>query len=117
MSLAEELARWATSFEPSAEDLALADRSLADTAAVALASRAEPIHRALDGLGARGGLGEAGRWAVAAHVLDFDDLHMPTTTHVSAVCVPAALATGTGARGYLAGAGVMVRLGARLGWQ
>ncbi len=117
MSAAEGLASWAATYEPSQEDLALADRSLKDTVAVALASRYEPIHAALHAHGPRGTLGEAGRWAVAAHVLDFDDLHMPTTTHVSAVCVSAALATGTGARGYLVGAGVMVRLGALLGWQ
>jgi 2-methylcitrate dehydratase PrpD len=67
-------------------------------------------------------LTEAGRWAALAHVLDYDDLHMPSTTHISAVCVPAALdATGaTGgreARAYLAGAGVMARLGSALGWR
>src|SRR5262249_56483507 len=56
------------------------------------------------------------RWAVAAHVLDFDDLHMESTTHISALCVPTALATGGGARGYLAAAGVMARLGTALGW-
>ena len=61
-------------------------------------------------------LPDGARWAVAAHVLDFDDLHMPSTTHISAVCVPAALATGGGARAYLAGAGVMARLGTALGW-
>ncbi len=61
-------------------------------------------------------LGEAGRWATAGHVLDFDDLHMPSTTHISAVCVPTALATGGDARTYLAAAGVMARLGAALGW-
>ena len=51
-----------------------------------------------------------------AHVLDFDDLHVQSTTHVSAVCVPAVLATGGDARAYLAGAGVMARLGNALGW-
>ena len=51
-----------------------------------------------------------------AHVLDFDDLHMESTTHISAVCVPAALAVGGDARAYLAGAGVMARLGGALGW-
>jgi 2-methylcitrate dehydratase PrpD len=61
-------------------------------------------------------LPEAARWAVAGHVLDFDDLHMESTTHISAVCVPTALATGGGARGYLAAAGVMARLGTALGW-
>ena len=49
-------------------------------------------------------------------MLDFDDLHMESTTHISALCVPAALATGGGARGYLAAAGVMARLGTALGW-
>lgn len=70
-------------------------------------------------------LPEAGRWAAHAHVLDFDDLHMPSTTHISAVCVPVALASvspaATGAderaRAYLAGAGVMARLGTGLGWR
>jgi len=57
------------------------------------------------------------RWAVAGHVLDFDDLHMPSTTHVSVVCVPTALATDGGARAYLAAAGVMARLGTALGWR
>jgi 2-methylcitrate dehydratase PrpD len=59
---------------------------------------------------------------VAGHVLVFDDLHMPSTTHVSVVCVPTALATaelagGGGARAYLAAAGVMARLGTALGWR
>jgi 2-methylcitrate dehydratase PrpD len=54
---------------------------------------------------------------VAGHVLDFDDLHMPSTTHVSVVCVPTALATDGGARAYLAAAGVMARLGTALGWR
>jgi 2-methylcitrate dehydratase PrpD len=61
-------------------------------------------------------LSEAGRWAALAHVLDYDDLHMPSTTHISAVCVPAALASGGGERSYLGGAGVMARLGRALGW-
>lgn len=70
-------------------------------------------------------LTEAGRWTALAHVLDYDDLHMPSTTHISAVCVPAALACGGDpgrgpgdpARAYLAGAGVMARLGSALGWR
>jgi 2-methylcitrate dehydratase PrpD len=74
-------------------------------------------------------LTDAGRWAALAHVLDYDDLHMPSTTHISAVCVPAALAAraalgagaagdpGDPARAYLAGAGVMARLGTALGWR
>ncbi|HUZ21869.1 MAG TPA: MmgE/PrpD family protein, partial [Acidimicrobiales bacterium] len=49
-------------------------------------------------------------------VLDFDDLHMESTSHVSAVCGAASLACGGGARAYLAGAGVMARLGTALGW-
>ena len=114
---AERLARWATDLEPSQEDLALARRSLLDTVAVMVAARADPLADLFDRLGS-----EAGRWAARAHVLDYDDLHMPSTTHVSAVCVPAALAAaGDGgadlARAYLAGAGVMARLGTALGWR
>jgi 2-methylcitrate dehydratase PrpD len=105
------LARWAASLQLTGDDLALASRSLLDTVAVTLAARAHRVTR----LSAC--LPEGARWAVAGHVLDFDDLHMPSTTHVSAVCVPTALATGGGARGYLAAAGVMARLGAALGWQ
>jgi 2-methylcitrate dehydratase PrpD len=71
-------------------------------------------------------LSEAGRWAALAHVLDYDDLHLPSTTHISAVCVPVALSSSAGARdagnaeaarAYLAGAGVMARLGTALGWR
>jgi 2-methylcitrate dehydratase PrpD len=109
-SVATTLARWADKLQPTADDLALADRSLTDTVAVALAARDHPVTRLA------AGLCQGARWAVAAHVLDFDDLHMPSTTHISAVCVPAALAVGGGARAYLAGAGVMARLGTALGW-
>ncbi|HEY3953351.1 MAG TPA: MmgE/PrpD family protein [Streptosporangiaceae bacterium] len=109
-SLATRLAGWAHGLRPSPEDLELAHRSLLDTVAVALAARDHPV----TGLAAE--LGEGGRWAVAGHVLDFDDLHMESTTHISAVCVPTALATGGGARAYLAAAGVMARLGTALGW-
>ena len=109
-SAAQQLAQWAAGLKPAEEDLRLADRSLADTVAVALAARSHRVTR----LAAR--LPDGPRWAVAAHVLDFDDLHMPLTTHVSAVCVPAALATGGGPTAYLAGAGVMARLGTALGW-
>jgi len=42
---------------------------------------------------------------------------MPSTTHVSVVCVPTVLASGGGARAYLAAAGVMARLGTALGWR
>jgi 2-methylcitrate dehydratase PrpD len=109
-SLAVALARWAHGLRPTRDDLELAGRSLPDTVAVALAARDHPVTR----LAAE--LPEPARWAVAAHVLDFDDLHMESTTHISAVCVPTALATGGGAPAYLAAAGVMARLGVALGW-
>jgi 2-methylcitrate dehydratase PrpD len=105
------LARWAAEFTPAPEDLELADRSLLDTVAVALAARDHPVARVAEWLP------DAAAWAATAHVLDFDDLHMPSTTHVSAVCVPVALATGGGAGAYLAAAGVMARLGTALGWR
>jgi 2-methylcitrate dehydratase PrpD len=110
-STARMLAQWAHDLEPTATDLALADRSLLDTVAVTLAARDHPVTKIA------GSLSEAGRWAAAGHVLDFDDLHMPSTTHVSAVCVPTALAARGGAQAYLAAAGVMARLGTALGWQ
>jgi 2-methylcitrate dehydratase PrpD len=109
-STAAALAEWAYGLVPSDDDLALASRSLADTVAVTLAARAHPVTKVA------ATLGDAGRWATTGHVLDFDDLHMPSTTHVSVVCVPTALATGGGARAYLAAAGVMARVGAALGW-
>src|SRR5215472_1060936 len=109
-STASVLAQWAHDLDPSEQDLALADRSLLDTMAVTLAARDHTVARIA------ASLGEAGQWAAAGHVLDFDDLHMPSTTHVSAVCVPTALATGGGGRAYLAAAGVMARLGTALGW-
>ncbi len=109
--VAASLAAWAVGLEPSGDDLALARRSLVDTVAVAIAAREDPIGDLL------GELSEAEAWSVRAHVLDFDDLHMQSTSHVSAVCVPAVLATGGDARAYLAGAGVMARLGAALGWR
>lgn len=104
------LAEWAFALEPSGEDLALADRALLDTVAVGLAARDEPI------LDIAADLPEEARWAVACHIIDFDDLHMPSTTHVSTVCVPVALSLGGGARSYLAGAGVMARVGTALGF-
>ena len=110
-SVAVALARWAERLEPEPDDLALADRSLLDTVAVTLAARDHRVTRLA------ASLPDGARWAVAGHVLDFDDLHMPSTTHVSAVCVPTALATGGGPRAYLAAAGVMARLGTALGWR
>jgi 2-methylcitrate dehydratase PrpD len=109
--LADALARWATELDPSEDDLALARRSLLDTVAVAFAARAHPLRQVF------AELPETGRWAALAHVLDYDDLHLPSTTHISAVCVPVALFCGGGERAYLAGAGVMARLGAALGWR
>ena len=108
---ARTLAAWALSLDPSTEDLALANRALVDTVAVGLAAHNHPIQRV------SASLSEVGRWAVACHILDFDDLHMPTTTHISTVCVPVALAEGGGAAAYLAGAGVMARVGLWLGWR
>jgi len=110
-SVAVTLARWAAQLDPEPGDLELAGRSLLDTVAVTLAARDHRVTRLA------AGLPEGGRWAVAGHVLDFDDLHMPSTAHVSAVCVPTALALGAGARAYLAAAGVMARLGTALGWR
>jgi len=108
--LARRLAEWASSFAPTPEDLELATRSLRDTLAVTIAARS-------DGLCALvANSSEPLRWASIGHVLDFDDLHMPSTTHVSVVCVPAVLGCGGDARCYLAAAGVMARLGTALGW-
>ncbi|MEV4647386.1 MmgE/PrpD family protein [Saccharopolyspora sp. NPDC049357] len=109
-SAAETLARWAHELVPDAEDLALAQRSLVDTLAVTLAARDDDLVRI------SAGLPDAARWAAVGHVLDFDDLHMESTTHISVVCVPATLAAGGDARAYLAGAGVMARIGTALGW-
>ncbi|HEY1518943.1 MAG TPA: MmgE/PrpD family protein [Solirubrobacteraceae bacterium] len=81
--------------------------------AVAFGAREHPLREVF------AQLPEAGRWAAFAHVLDYDDLHLPSTAHISAVCVPVAVA-GQGedpARAYLAGAGVMARLGTALGWR
>ncbi|MGZ4280363.1 MAG: MmgE/PrpD family protein, partial [Solirubrobacteraceae bacterium] len=75
--VAGPLAAWAAGLEPSDDDLALARRSLVDTVAVAIAARAHPIADLL------GELPEGEAWAVLAHVLDFDDLHMESTSHVS----------------------------------
>jgi 2-methylcitrate dehydratase PrpD len=105
-----ELARWAAEFEPTPADEELAQRALVDTVAVTLAAADDPMVRLTDGLPA------PLRWAAVGHVLDFDDVHLPSTSHVSVVCVNATLASGGGAREYLTAAGVMARLGAALGW-
>ena len=109
-STAASLAQWAADAEPGAADLELAQTALIDTVAVAMAGADHPLMTTV------AGLSPAARWAAQAHVLDYDDLHLPSTTHISTVCVPAAAAVGGGARAYLAGAGVMARLGAALGW-
>jgi 2-methylcitrate dehydratase PrpD len=109
-SIAEELARWAHEYSPTAEDEALADRALRDTLAVTLAAREEPLREVV------ADLPDAARWAALGHVLDFDDLHMASTAHVSVVCVPAVLAANGNGRAYLGAAGVMARLGTALGW-
>ncbi|MFF4803915.1 MmgE/PrpD family protein [Streptomyces sp. NPDC001351] len=77
---------------------------------VALAARTHPLR------GLTTPLPDAARRAAMAHVLDFDAPHTDTTTHISVVTVPAVRAAGGDARAYLAGAGVMARLGAMLGW-
>lgn len=107
---AAALARWACELQPRQADLDLADIALIDTVAVALAATGHPL------LAVTAGLPEPARWAAQAHVVDYDDLHLPSTTHISTVCVPAAAAVGGDARAYLAGAGVMARIGSALGW-
>lgn len=107
---AQLLAQWAVDAVPAAADLELAQTALIDTLAVAMAGAGHPVTAKVAGLPA------GARWAAQAHVVDYDDLHLPSTTHISTVCVPAAAATGGDARAYLAGAGVMARLGAALGW-
>lgn len=110
MNSAYSLAEWASHLEPSAADLELAERALRDTVAVGLAANDSPV------IGIAERLGTAAMWAAACHVVDFDDLHIESTTHISTVCVPVALAAGGGATAYLAGAGVMARVGSALGW-
>lgn len=110
MNTATLLAQWAHDLRPADDDLALAHRSLQDTLAVTLAARDHPL------VAISRTLGEAAHWASTGHVLDFDDLHMESTTHISVVIVPTVLAAGGDARAYLAGAGVMARLGNALGW-
>lgn len=104
------LADWAAALEPDEDDLELARRALVDTTAVTLAAAGDPV------AAMTAGLPEPLRWAATGHVLDFDDVHLPSTSHISVVCVSAALACGGGPRAYLAGAGVMARLGTALGW-
>lgn len=106
-----DLAEWACEVRPTAADEELARRSLVDTVAVTLAAVDDPV------AGFTAGSDAALRWAAVGHVLDFDDVHLPSTSHISVVCTAATLAGGGGAREYLAAAGVMARLGAALGWE
>lgn len=107
---ATRLATWARQLLATAADLELADRALVDTSAVAIAALGDPVAGLVEDAPT------AARWATIAHVLDYDDLHIPSTSHISAVCVPATLAAGGSALAYLAGAGVMTRVGRILGW-
>ena len=109
-STALALAQWAADAVPGPADLELAQTALIDTVAVAMAGADHPLSALV------AGLPNGARWAAQAHVIDYDDLHLPSTTHISTVCVPAAAATGGDARAYLVGAGVMARLGTALGW-
>jgi 2-methylcitrate dehydratase PrpD len=109
-SIAHTLAAWAAALEPTPGDLDLAERSLLDTLAVTVAAVGDPVGPLTEELP------DAARWAALGHVLDFDDLHLESTAHVSVVCVPAVLAAGGAAGAYLAAAGVMARLGIALGW-
>ena len=85
---AERLARWAHEYEPTEADRELAHRALNDTIAVTVAARDSRMRTLTKDLP------HAARWAAVGHVLDFDDLHLPSTAHISVVCVPATLATG-----------------------
>ncbi|GAA5122525.1 MmgE/PrpD family protein [Haloechinothrix salitolerans] len=109
--LAVGLAQWASRLVPQPGDLDLAQRALADTLAVTIAAVDAPV------AAQTASLSEAIRWAAVGHALDFDDVHLSSTSHLSIVCVSATLATGGGARDYLGGAGVMARLGTALGWE
>jgi 2-methylcitrate dehydratase PrpD len=106
-----DLADWACDVRPGPDDLELARRALVDTVAVTLAAVDDPV------AGFTSGAGAALRWGAVGHVLDFDDVHLPSTSHVSVVCTAATLACRGGAREYLAAAGVMARLGTALGWE
>lgn len=109
--IADDLAEWACAVRPGPADEELARRALVDTVAVTLAAADDPV------AGYTVGAEAALRWASVGHVLDFDDVHLPSTSHISVVCAAATLACRGGAREYLAAAGVMARLGTALGWE
>jgi 2-methylcitrate dehydratase PrpD len=109
-TVADRVADWAAGAEPTPAELDLADDALVDTLSVIVAAGRAGLHVGAPVLGA------AGAASALAHVLDFDDLHLPSTAHISAVCLPVALACGGNARAFLVGSGVMARLGTALGW-
>lgn len=111
MDSATRLAEWARTYSPTDEDRALALLSLRDTVACVLAARDHGLTDLVCDAS------DAARWASQAHVLSFDDLHMPSTAHISAVCVSAVLSVGGEAEDYLGAAGIMARLGGALGWE
>ena len=86
MSLARHLGGWAAGLVPAPEDLALATRALRDTLAVTIAAGNDPVRAIV------ADSPEPLRRASIGHVLDYDDLHVPSTAHISVVCVPAVLA-------------------------
>src|SRR3981189_2692425 len=94
-----DIADWAFQLRPDNCDLDLAGGALVDTVAVALAAPDDPVVQMTRGLP------EPLRWAAIGHALDFDDVHLPSSSHVSVVCVNATLSVGGGAREYLAAAG------------
>jgi len=123
----------ATADGGSAYQRSLIGRAIGDTVAVAAAGFAEPVTRA--SLQAYSGQGTP-TWsgepcesaeaaiminAIAAHALDFDDVYLDSSTHPSAVIVPAVLRGGTDqdpdeiisavAAGLIAARAVAARLG------
>src|SRR5579862_5647592 len=85
LPLALRLAEWACEHRPEPLDEQIARGALIDTVCVALAAREHPLTEIAKALGA------PGQWAAMAHALDYDDLHLPSTSHISAVCVPTPL--------------------------
>jgi len=110
-SIAHALAAWAIDLVPTADDLRLAEAALRDTLATSVGAMSDAgVRPVVEELSRPAALGALAHWT------DYDDLHVPSTTHISAVCVPATLASGGAADAYLAGAGVMARLGVAMGW-
>lgn len=105
------LAEQVAAFEPTTEDLEICRRSLQDTVAVAYAARDHSLAAVIEKES------PPFRLAALGHVLDYDDLHLPSTSHLSVVCAMAALAAGGSGDSYLSGAMTMARIGAALGWR